>query len=402
MPQTVDVRVPVQRLSPAGEHCFFGYYDVPAVDAAGRHLCHQVAFRDRFPVSGEVATIGWLPLPPAEGGGERVFHPFAETTAWNFQQSSMLQWLGGQPDTCLYNVFEQGAFGCCLHHLATGDRRVLPKAVANVAPDGSRALCVNMPRIYDFRAGYGYEELPDPYAEVAAPEDDGVYVMDLATGDSRLVISLAEAVAFLKESGEPIQDEKVVINHITFNPSANRYLFLLRTFPDPPGRWPWATYLLTADTAGGGLRNHPCYGIASHYHWRNDREMLFYSRPEAGARLELLVYDDETGAKTLVDPDFFLSDGHCSYSPDGRWLLYDSYPDGSTEDYLRSVVLYDLERHEGLTLGKFRSEQLPPEKVDLRCDLHPRWLPGGKAVSFDSIHEGYRGLYWADMSGIVE
>ena len=41
------------------------------------------------------------------------------------------------------------------------------------------------------------------------------------------------------------------------------------------------------------------------------------------------------------------------------------------------------------------------QTVDLRCDLHPRWMPGGSAVTFDSIHEGYRGIYRADLSAIV-
>ena len=161
------------------------------------------------------------------------------------------------------------------------------------------------------------------------------------------------------------------------------------------------TWLVTADTAGGGLRHHNAFGIASHYHWRNDREMLFYMRPAPAARLELLTVADDTDERVLLDTDYFLSDGHCSYSPDGEWLLYDSYPDGSTDDYLRSLYLYSLARGEGITLGRFRSETYQPDTVDLRCDLHPRWMPDGKSISFDSIHEGFRGVYWMDLRGIV-
>ena len=62
--------------------------------------------------------------------------------------------------------------------------------------------------------------------------------------------------------------------------------------------------------------------------------MLFYMRvnPE---KYELVLVDDDTDERTLIDTDYFLSDGHCSYSPDGKWLLYDSYPDTSTPDSLR-------------------------------------------------------------------
>jgi hypothetical protein len=46
---------------------------------------------------------------------------------------------------------------------------------------------------------------------------------------------------------------------------------------------------------------------------------------------------------------------------------------------------------------RFRSEACTRDAVDLRCDLHPRWMPGGLSVTFDSIHEGHRGVYWADL-----
>jgi hypothetical protein len=397
MPQTVDLIAPVQRLSPEASQSFFGYYDLPAADWQGRHLGQRVGFRDRLPCPGDRAELGWMPLP---GHGEAgSFHLFGETLSWNFQQGAMLQWLAQPAGACLYNVFREGRFGACVHHLDDGSKRWLPRPVANVSRDGTRALCINMARVYDFRPGYGYEEIADPHAKVDASEDDGVEVMDLQTGEHRLVLSLAEAVRFLEAEGEPLSGAKVVINHITFNPSGSRYLFLLRSFPQPGQRW--LTWLLTADTDGGGLRNHPVYGIASHYHWRNDEEMLFYAKPEPGDRMELFVIHDRAGPQEPLDPGFFRSDGHCSYSPDGRWLLYDSYWDASTPDALRSLYLYSLGERRGVLLGRFRSEALPRENVDRRCDLHPRWMPDGRAITFDSVHEGFRGIYWMDVSGVV-
>jgi hypothetical protein len=81
-------------------------------------------------------------------------------------------------------------------------------------------------------------------------------------------------------------------------------------------------------------------------------------------------------------------------------MLYDSYPDAS-DDHFRSLWVYSVERDELITLGRFRSESYTPETVDLRCDLHPRWMPEGKSITFDSVHEGFRGVYWMDLSGIV-
>ncbi|MCX7597861.1 MAG: hypothetical protein N2512_03190 [Armatimonadetes bacterium] len=412
MPKVADLTVPVVRLTPDDGQYFFGYYDVPAADEKGRHLCHKVAFRDRFPTPEDVALLGYVRLPepgqkdrPTEPGN---FAIFGETKAWNFQQGSMLQWLGGQPDTCIYNIFEDGSLGACVHNVVTGARRILPRPVANVSQDGTRALCINMSRVYDFRPGYGYEELPDPFASEAAPEADGVWVMDVQTGVNRLVLNYAKLADLAIGEGALAEMRKVVVNHITFNPSATRFMFLLRTFPDQPGG-PWETILMTASADGSDLRLHPTWGMASHYHWRNDEELLIwmYTGPERKDALVLL--NDRTGERTLVDEGFFQYDGHCSYSPDGRWILYDSYPDGSTPDYMRWLGVYSVEQRKGFTLGRFRSEpmyRVTPDGedwslVDLRCDLHPRWMPDSAAVTFDSIHEGSRAIYWVDVSSVV-
>jgi hypothetical protein len=245
MPEITDLNAPLRRLTPPRGHFFFGYYDVPAADAQDRHLCQEVLFRDRFPTPEDVATIGHVPLPtPGAAEGDLPFTPFAETRAWNFQQGAMLQWLGGQSDTCLYNVFAGGRLGTCIHNLASGARRVLPLPVANVARDGTQALCINLSRVYDFRPGYGYEEVPDPFADVLAPAEDGVSVMDLATGRHRQVLSYAQLAEFLARERVLCEPRKLVVNHITFNPAGSRFMFLLRTFVTAPGQH-WLTLLLT-------------------------------------------------------------------------------------------------------------------------------------------------------------
>ncbi|MBI2302154.1 MAG: PD40 domain-containing protein [Armatimonadetes bacterium] len=408
MPEVVDLAAPLCRLTPPRGHFFSGYYDVPACDAAGRHLCHEVGFRDRFPTPDDVARIGWVPLPAASEDDLPPPEPFAETLAWNFQQSSMLQWLASEPDTCLYNVFEDGRFGACLHQVGTGARRILPLPVANVSRDGSRALCVNMPRVYDFRPGYGYEEIADPYRDVAAPAEDGVFVMDVPGGAYSQVLDYASLADVLARERELTEPRKLVVNHITWNPGGTRFMFLLRTFVTEPQQ-PWLTFLLTARPDGGDLRLHPVWDMASHYHWRDDDSLLVWMNTGPEKKGALVVLSDGTGTLTPEDPDFFQRDGHCSYSPDGRWILYDGYPDGSTPDHLRWLSVYSLDRRKGYTLGRFRSEptaRKTPEgrdrsMVDLRCDLHPRWMPDGKSITFDSIHEGYRGIYWMDLREII-
>ena len=79
-------------------------------------------------------------------------------------------------------------------------------------------------------------------------------------------------------------------------------------------------------------------------------------------------------------------------SPNGCWLLFDTYPD---TDNTEGLKLFNLGTGELHTLGRFYSD--PAFRGDIRCDLHPRWNRSGRAVCFDSIHEGSRQLYVIDL-----
>jgi hypothetical protein len=383
------------RVSAEGQHIFFGYYDVPAVDAATRrHLAHRVPFRDRLPTAQDEAELGVIPLG---GGGE--FRPFARTRAWNFQQGAMLQWLGDGSGRVFYNEVRpdgQGYRGV-LHDLKTERRAYTDRALANVSRDGRWGIGIDFDRMHDFRPGYGYAQRDDPRAGVAHPADDGVWICDLATGRSRLVLSLAALHARL-QGLSPLFAEKLLINHITFNPSASRLVLLLRNFapsaPRPKGQPAWRTVVFTVARDGSELRMLVPPGMASHYHWRDDGTIVFWSDGPQGPQLYEIT-DAPTPRFTAIDPAFFKRDGHCSYSADGRWMLYDSYPDAKR---LQHLWVYDLVNRRGHALGQYLSPAVPV--IDIRCDLHPRWLPDGR-VSFDSTHEGFRGLYQIDVTSVT-
>ena len=41
---------------------------------------------------------------------------------------------------------------------------------------------------------------------------------------------------------------------------------------------------------------------------------------------------------------------------------------------------------------------MPNVITDVRCDLHPRWNRKGNAITFDSTHEGFRGIYRVELT----
>ena len=84
---------------------------------------------------------------------------------------------------------------------------------------------------------------------------------------------------------------------------------------------------------------------------------------------------------------------HMVFSPDGKWILADSYPDA---DSMQKLIRINAENGEWELLGTFHHEPVPT--VETRCDLHPRWSPDGRFVTVDSTHDGKRGVYLLELS----
>lgn len=366
----------VQILSPDdGYQYFFGYYDLQPFDASGRyHLCHRVSFMDRLPRPEDVAELGILDT--AESG----FIKLTETTAWNFQQGALLRWYGD--DRIAYNVREGDGFASELLHIPSGSRRRLPLPFADISPDGRYALCINFSRIYDFRPGYGYAGVPDRFAAENAPAADGITLMDMQTGETRLLVSYRRLRELFPQP--PYSDGKLLVNHINFSPDGRRFVFLLRNFP-MPGQSKWKTLLAVGDTEGNFTKLTD-FCANSHYHWKNDRELLIVSSVETEQEnYALHLFDAVTGAVPRLPEPNPTEDIHCLYSPDRQLILGDGYPDPANR---RAVWLIDPVAQTQQKL--LECDSPPPANVDIRCDLHVRFDRRGESITFDSTHTGKR------------
>ena len=214
-----------KRISPLDGHYTFGYYDLQPFNG-NLHLAHKFPVADRLQEAGDVADIGIIDInaPVAK------FEKLAETSAWNHQQGAMLQWNPASPkDEIIYNACIDGQLCGVVMNVNTGKKRYLDRPVANVSPKGDYALSINFPRLYDFRPGYGYACYKDPYFDVKHSDEDGVFLIDMKTGKSRLIISMQEIWdKFGKNYFD--RDRKLNINHITFNTDGTRFLMLVRNF----------------------------------------------------------------------------------------------------------------------------------------------------------------------------
>ena len=79
-------------------------------------------------------------------------------------------------------------------------------------------------------------------------------------------------------------------------------------------------------------------------------------------------------------------------------MVCDTYPRGP--ERLQELFLYDVESGARVDLGSFHADEV--FTGDIRCELHPRWSPGGKTISIDSVHQGERQIYLIDVADIVD
>lgn len=377
----------IRTISPkTDKSCFFGYYDLKAYDDTDQyHLCNCAEFEDRIPEPDDILELGVVDIET------RNFEKIAETKAWNFQQGALLQWHRQKQDTVFYNVFENGEFMTVQHNVKTGDKKYTP-VCANVSRNGKWGLRVNFCRIYDFRPGYGYCNYKDPFYDIAQPENDGVFLVDMETGQEKMILSYPQMAEAAGRDALP-ESCKLVVNHITFNPAGDRFIILLRSFP-VEGRKNWGTTLIASDLEGNMnvlMRN----SVYSHYDWEDDLN-LFGVCTGDGEHQDLFNVNIDTGVWTRLPKDVYLNkDIHCLFSKDRRCFIGDDYSD---KDGYRRIHYYDLLTNENKIIIQDYS---PMDWVftDTRTDLHNRWNTKNDKISYDTIHSGKREICEIDLRG---
>ncbi len=89
MTQKVGFDYKISKLSSSPKHHFFEYYGINPWDKTGRyHLALQTEFHTHRPTESDVAKVGLIDRET------HAFNSFAQTSAFNLQQGSMMYWIG--------------------------------------------------------------------------------------------------------------------------------------------------------------------------------------------------------------------------------------------------------------------------------------------------------------------
>ncbi len=378
-------KIAIIQITEDSYHHFFGYFDKCPWNLSEKYvLAHRIDFCDRPLTADDYAVIGLVDLQ------ENKFEPITKTFGWSWQQGSMLQWHPAfSEDKIIFNDRRDGKFVSVVYDINKGEENILPLPVAAVSNDGKKALSLSFSRLADTRPGYGYEGVEDPYKDQLAPENDGIYFMDIETGRCELIISLAQARNI--NPSLTMGNVKHWFNHLLFSPDDKRFIFLHRwRNTGTKIRYAHYTRMLTANIDGSDIYVLNDDDMTSHFDWKSNCEVIAWAyRNNIGERY--FLFKDKTQEISIVGENTLtpFGDGHCTYSPDGKLILTDTYPD--EKDY-RTLMIYNPAEDELRIVGRFYSQ---PWLMQSRCDLHPRWSRTGKKICFDSSHSGKRQVYIA-------
>jgi hypothetical protein len=381
---------PVRAITKGPKHHWFGYYDKLEFDPTDRYvLGMEVAFEHRQPTPSEEISIGMVDLKDGDRWVE-----LGRSKAWCWQQGCMLQWIPSSQASVIWNDREGDQFVSRILNVESHELHTIPSPIYALTPDGKSALSVDFSRLNDVRQGYGYVGVADSNHDDLTPDSTGIFHVDLATGDKRLLFSVAEIV----RRGAPLvtmKNAKHYFIHVLANPYAPRFIFLHRWI-GPLGT---GTRMFTSGMDGHDVRLIDTNGFTSHFIWRDATHILAFSKQRSHGARFYLFEDAEQGKIEAIGPDTMTEDGHVSYLPNPDWILSDTYPRGG--DRIQNPYLYHFPTNRRLSLGLFHS---PPAYHDAwRCDTHPRLSRDGRSVVIDTPDaRSGRQLHLIDVSQLVE
>ena len=350
------------------DDCFFGYYDRSPVNEKGYLLYHKI-------------------LPGGNAGICVDNKMLAVTGAYNLQQGALATWL--ENNFLIYNCFDslekdstQLNKGLCSRKInaLTGEEIHIPFPVYSAVPGCDIGLSLNFDRITYLRPEYGYATRDVNPSKFPSAENDGLFSVNLKTGQTKLLFSFAD----LSQDLKGVDNTKQKINHIQLSPDGKRCIFLYRWFDNNGVKH---SRLYFARLTDGYLALLADEGMVSHCNFIDETHVGGWMR--LGGRDGYYCIDVQTGYYRPEAPGVLTEDGHPTFC--GRYLVTDSYPDRSG---MMKLCVYDRLDRKLIAENKLFSPLAYRDAK--RCDLHPRpILKDGKltAVYVDSTHSGHRRLW---------
>ncbi len=355
---------------------YFGYYNVSPENDKGQVLYCIHSGKDK------------VTLCYHDSEGE---HRIGDTEAYNLQQGCMSQWGYANPNRAYYNRYNRMTDryeGVIFDADTNQETGVLPMPIYALSKQEDYALSLNFDRLAVMRPDYGY--FCHKNIELPNNEDDGIWYVNVATGEVKLIITLRQLIDMKPVA--TMEGARHKVNHIDISPDGKRFMFLHR-WVGPKGRY---MRLITANADGSEMYILNGDKMTSHSYWVDNRRIVsFCHTPETGDAY--VMFEDRTENRELLSQKLPVTDGHPSTINGGEWMVTDSYPG---HDAMSRLYLYNIKTDNLICLGRFY--QPLKYKGPGRIDLHPKWNMQGTKVYFESGHDGKRRLYSISVDKLLK
>ncbi len=370
----------IQQLTSGPRHHFFGYIGqcqtIPW-NSSGRYILGlEIDTIDRMPAPCESATIILI-----DTRDNYEILRIDKTHAWNPQQGTMFYWNPLAPETQFFFNDRDTASGKVFTVLydITKKQRLMeyrfndtPIGNSGVAADGSAWLGLNYGRLARLRLVTGYPDALDWSKDEVAPENDGIFIVDMKTGEKRLLVSYQQLEIKLKERDPELEHDGLFINHTLWNRNSDLIYFFVRAGWNVQGGKRINTpFSIRAD--GTGLTMHDIH-IGGHPEWAEGSYLI----GKQGKNQILYDVDQKKIIGQIGNPEIFPDpEGDISLSPDGN-LLVNGYKSGTENFYTvfrRSDGFYV--RSEGIFKGTYAG--------DIRIDPAPQWNRTNDAILVSGV-----------------
>lgn len=358
----------IVEISQKGHHCYFGYYDKSPVNLSGTRVAYLDVLDKSVP--GENANVCIYDL------NSKKSKVIGHTTAWNWQQGCMLQWIS---DTQVsYNKYDKalGAYVTMIVNIDDAScSKKINRAVYFYNVQHTKFLSLNFYRLDLYAKGYGY-----PYPVDSMDLDkDGIWEVDVQTNTSKLILSLQQVIDYKAKDYKNLQH---YINHVAYTPDEKSIIFIHR-WQIKGGEFVSRLLLYHLDTHT--IETLLDNDHVSHYCWKDKNTLFIYATNEE-LKKGYMEINIATKKVELVE-GLPQEDGHPSFSHDKKLILTDTYPNHGRKQY---VFLFDREKQRLEVLDTLWS----PFRYfnDERCDLHPRWSYDDNYICVDNTASGFRSL----------
>lgn len=368
-----------------GYHTFRGYYDLNYLSAdKTKFLVH------RLPVNANnnrdiSCEIGYVDMTTGD------FHKVAETHAWCWQQGSRLRWHPVEHNCIIFNDADQDGYCAKILDVDSGKCvQKIPSPLYDVTPDFSYGLTLNYSRLQRLRPGYGYNFFDDATKNESAPQNDGIWRVDLNNNSKKMLFSLGELAQKIDSPEKYIH----YLNHISVSPDGKKFFFF-HIYKEKDSK-NWKTVLYLSDINGENLKALEGTDRVSHYCWCNNDEIMVTCRKENGEEYYCL-FNLKSGVKTIIDNQDLSTDGHPNRIGQTAWYLTDTYP---LKYSCQKIKMFRLGEEHAVTVASFYHDyRLRGEK---RCDLHPSITHDGQLVSVDTTFQnGRRAIMLMSLKGEI-